>query len=300
MAENHPVGFQWVVEARERGAKVIHVDPRFNRTSAMADIWVPLRAGSDIRVSGRPHPLCDRERQGFPRLRPALHQRFGDPARRVSPTPKTWTAFSPAGTKRKSNTDPETWAYKGAPEKDTDGRRGQRGGHAKDRGGEQSDESIYETGLTLQHPRCVYQVLKRHFSRYTPEHGRRGMRGAAEAFSQGGGGVLLRVRAREDRRDLLRGGVDAALQRRPDHPRSGDPAVAAGQYRTPWRRHSRTARPRLHSRLHGHSHPVRHSSRLSPHAVFRGATRRSFGNISSAQSENRLVEQSSTSTLSAC
>src|SRR5215468_5049851 len=48
MAENHPVGFQWVVAARERGAKIIHVDPRFNRTSAMADIWVPLRAGSDI------------------------------------------------------------------------------------------------------------------------------------------------------------------------------------------------------------------------------------------------------------
>ena len=48
MAENHPVGFQWVMEARERGAKVIHVDPRFTRTSAMADIWVPLRAGSDI------------------------------------------------------------------------------------------------------------------------------------------------------------------------------------------------------------------------------------------------------------
>ena len=48
MAENHPVGFQWVMEARERGAKIIHVDPRFTRTSAMADIWVPLRAGSDI------------------------------------------------------------------------------------------------------------------------------------------------------------------------------------------------------------------------------------------------------------
>jgi formate dehydrogenase major subunit len=43
MAENHPVGFQWVVAAREKGAKVIHVDPRFTRTSAMADIWVPLR-----------------------------------------------------------------------------------------------------------------------------------------------------------------------------------------------------------------------------------------------------------------
>src|SRR5205085_3455890 len=48
MAENHPVGFQWVIEARERGATVIHVDPRFTRTSAMADLWVPLRAGSDI------------------------------------------------------------------------------------------------------------------------------------------------------------------------------------------------------------------------------------------------------------
>ena len=48
MAENHPVGFQWVVEAREKGAKVIHVDPRFTRTSAMADMWVPLRAGTDI------------------------------------------------------------------------------------------------------------------------------------------------------------------------------------------------------------------------------------------------------------
>src|SRR5438270_5739032 len=48
MAENHPVGFQWVMEARERGAKIIHVDPRFSRTSAMADLWAPLRAGSDI------------------------------------------------------------------------------------------------------------------------------------------------------------------------------------------------------------------------------------------------------------
>ena len=48
MAENHPVGFQWVMEAREKGATVIHVDPRYTRTSAMADIWIPLRAGSDI------------------------------------------------------------------------------------------------------------------------------------------------------------------------------------------------------------------------------------------------------------
>ena len=46
MAEQHPVGFQWVVEAKERGAKVIHVDPRYTRTSAIADLHVPLRAGT--------------------------------------------------------------------------------------------------------------------------------------------------------------------------------------------------------------------------------------------------------------
>ena len=52
MAENHPVGFRWVIEARERGATIIHVDPRFTRTSAMADMWVPLRAGTDAAFLG--------------------------------------------------------------------------------------------------------------------------------------------------------------------------------------------------------------------------------------------------------
>src|SRR5690242_1288509 len=52
MAECHPVGFQWVVEAKERGAKVIHVDPRFTRTSAIADLHVPIRAGTDIAFLG--------------------------------------------------------------------------------------------------------------------------------------------------------------------------------------------------------------------------------------------------------
>ena len=52
MAEAHPVGFQWVMEAKERGAKVIHVDPRFTRTSAMATRFVGIRAGSDIAFLG--------------------------------------------------------------------------------------------------------------------------------------------------------------------------------------------------------------------------------------------------------
>src|SRR5919202_2057809 len=52
MAECHPVGFQWVVEAKARGATVIHVDPRYTRTSALADLYVPLRAGTDIAFLG--------------------------------------------------------------------------------------------------------------------------------------------------------------------------------------------------------------------------------------------------------
>ena len=52
MAEAHPVGFQWVMEAKARGAKVVHVDPRFTRTSALADTFVPLRVGTDIAFLG--------------------------------------------------------------------------------------------------------------------------------------------------------------------------------------------------------------------------------------------------------
>jgi formate dehydrogenase major subunit len=52
MAECHPVGFQWVMEAKRRGAEVIHVDPRFTRTSAVAGSHVQLRAGSDLAFLG--------------------------------------------------------------------------------------------------------------------------------------------------------------------------------------------------------------------------------------------------------
>src|ERR1700742_4200053 len=52
MAECHPVGFQWVMEAKRRGATLVHVDPRFTRTSAVADLHVPLRAGTDIAFLG--------------------------------------------------------------------------------------------------------------------------------------------------------------------------------------------------------------------------------------------------------
>src|SRR3981189_2025885 len=53
MAENNPVAFRWPMQAKvEHGAKLIHVDPRFTRTSATADIYAPIRAGSDIAFLG--------------------------------------------------------------------------------------------------------------------------------------------------------------------------------------------------------------------------------------------------------
>src|SRR5262245_48410765 len=55
MAECHPVAFRWVMQARTRSpnpCKVIHADPRFTRTSAMADVYAPLRAGTDIVLLG--------------------------------------------------------------------------------------------------------------------------------------------------------------------------------------------------------------------------------------------------------
>ena len=52
MAESHPVGFHWPVAAQHRGAVLIHVDPRFTRTSAVADLFVKIRSGTDIAFLG--------------------------------------------------------------------------------------------------------------------------------------------------------------------------------------------------------------------------------------------------------
>ena len=63
MAENHPVAFRWPMQAKAKGAKLIHVDPRFTRTSAVADIYAPIRAGSDIAfLGGLIHYVINSER----------------------------------------------------------------------------------------------------------------------------------------------------------------------------------------------------------------------------------------------
>ncbi len=173
MAENHPVGFQWVMEARERGAKIIHVDPRFTRTSAMADVWVPLRAGSDIIFLGAlvNYVLANNKdfREyvvNYTNASTLLRHDFKD-TEDLDGLFSGWDA-------EKKKYDPESWLYRGASSKNgggggKPGHAEAAGGHGKDRGGEAQDDTKFESDLSLQDPRCVFQVLKRHFSRYTPE-----------------------------------------------------------------------------------------------------------------------------------
>src|SRR4029079_3839592 len=69
--------------------------------------------------------------------------------------------------------DPESWLYRGAAKKSEDGEapghEAEEGGHGKQRGGGAQPEQPQERDDTLEHPRCVYQVTRRHFARYTPE-----------------------------------------------------------------------------------------------------------------------------------
>jgi len=171
MAENHPVGFQWVIEAREKGAKIIHVDPRYTRTSAMSDAWVPLRAGSDIIFLGAlVHYVLEHGKEfrdyvvHYTNASTILRDDFRD-------TEDLDGVFS-GWDEENRKYDPESWLYKGASAKEfvrVTGHSPATGGHGQDRGGEAQEIADSESDPTLQHERCVFQVLKRHFSRYTPE-----------------------------------------------------------------------------------------------------------------------------------
>lgn len=182
MAECHPVGFQWVVEARQRGATIIHVDPRFTRTSALADIHVPLRAGTDIAfIGGLINYVLDNDLW------------FGDYVRAYTNAPMIVREdfqdtedleglFSGYDSESRSYTT-DSWQYAGTDVAPSAGRRDQwetmhahSARRAREPGltersgaGGATFHGTPERDETLQHPRCVFQILKRHFSRYTPE-----------------------------------------------------------------------------------------------------------------------------------
>ncbi len=173
MAENHPVGFQWVVEARERGAEVFHVDPRFTRTSAMATQHVAIRAGTDIAfLGGIVNYILENERDfreyvvSYTNAPVVIDARYQD----TEDLDGLFSGWQP----EKSSYDNTSWQYEGMETKGAAGDRekgapiGHSAGHGG-AGGQLHHGEPPEEDPTLQHPRCVYQLLKKHYRRYTPD-----------------------------------------------------------------------------------------------------------------------------------
>lgn len=145
MAECHPVGFHFVTQAKERGATVIHVDPRFTRTSALADVHVPIRAGTDIAwLGGLIHYVLENELYfkdyvlAYTNAATLINPDFQG----AEDLDGLFSGYDPEARRY----DTTTWQYQ------TDS---------------ESGEPLQDP--TLQDPNCVLNILKKHYRRYTPD-----------------------------------------------------------------------------------------------------------------------------------
>jgi len=141
VAENHPVSFKWIQAAKDKGAIFIHVDPRFTRTSTKADIFVRLRSGTDIAfLGGMIKYLLDNN------IYDEFYvKNYTNASLIVNPKYSFNDGLYSGYDSVKRTYDKSTWAL----EKDENG--------------------IPKRDTTLQDPRCVFQLLKKHYSRYTME-----------------------------------------------------------------------------------------------------------------------------------
>ncbi|MEW6636372.1 MAG: molybdopterin-dependent oxidoreductase [Actinomycetota bacterium] len=173
MAEAHPVGFRHPMIAREKGAKLIHVDPRFTRTSAMCDIYAPIRAGTDIVfLGGLINYVIENEKYfkdyvvHYTNAATLITEEFED---------ADATGLFSGWDEERQEYDASSWRYEGTPL-----RHASVGGSQGALMGEAGEGHVGEVhklyngrerpnDQTLRHPRCVFQILKRHFARYTPE-----------------------------------------------------------------------------------------------------------------------------------
>jgi formate dehydrogenase major subunit len=169
MAENHPVAFRFVTEAKARGATIIHVDPRFTRTSALADIHAAIRSGTDIAFLGGiirhilENDLWFRDWViAYTNIAAIIEDGYRDP----EDTDGVFSGFNQNDAAYKV----DTWQYEGevVPSALAE--------HApplayKDPVAAERELTKHPPRLdpTLQHPNCVYQIMRRHFARYTPE-----------------------------------------------------------------------------------------------------------------------------------
>jgi formate dehydrogenase major subunit len=182
MAEAQPVGFRWPMKAKEKGATLIHVDPRFTRMSAVCDVYVGIRSGSDIAFIGAlVNYVLTNDRwfheyvEAYTNASTIIEEGFQD----TENLEGLFSGFDPQDDSYDARQG--HWGY----EKSEDGTeftpqakyaKGRCGlhGHGMDGNAEPhtspcKDKTAVERDPTMQHPRCVMQILRRHFARYTPE-----------------------------------------------------------------------------------------------------------------------------------
>ncbi len=167
-AENHPCGFKWAIEAkRERNAKMIVVDPRFTRTASTADLFLQIRAGSDIAfLGGLINYAIENNRIAKDYLVNFTNAAFVVKEGFKLPEDGLFSGFDPATL----TYDKATWNYEegGDLSKKTDPEAStQKGSTTAAAPPALPANAAYD--LDLQHPRCVFQLLKKQYSRYTPE-----------------------------------------------------------------------------------------------------------------------------------
>ena len=139
VAENHPVSFKWIQAAKDKGSIFIHVDPRFTRTSTKADIFVRLRSGTDIAFLGGMIKYLI-ENNMFDEF---YVKNYTNASFVVSPKYSFNDGLFSGYDSVKRAYDKSSWAL------------------------EKDEQGIPKRDMTLQDPRCVFQLLKKHYSRYT-------------------------------------------------------------------------------------------------------------------------------------
>jgi formate dehydrogenase major subunit len=168
MAEAHPVGFRWAMKARERGAKMVHVDPRFSRTSAMCDQHLQIRAGSDIAfLGGMINHVLTTESWfkeyvlAYTNATTVLNEGYVD----AEDNGGIFSGFNP----ETGAYEPQSWMYEGGEIAASAGQREHSAQSFEARTGAGMMTGEVTRDPTLENPRCVLNVLRRHFARYTPE-----------------------------------------------------------------------------------------------------------------------------------
>jgi formate dehydrogenase major subunit len=165
-AENHPCGFKWAIEAkRTRSAKMISVDPRFTRTSAVADLFCQIRAGTDIAfLGGVIKYAIENNRIAKDYLIHFTNAAFvvEDDFRLPADTDGVFSGFDA----ERHSYNRASWNYSGGkPAQTASAAAGQSAGPPPL---PPLPEKV-DYDLTLENPNCVFQLLKKHYSRYTPE-----------------------------------------------------------------------------------------------------------------------------------